>query len=250
MYERSARVAKIGNCFLSMVAAILIISMLLYGGYSLWDTWRIYHNGLADEKLLALKPAENEDGLDFIELRKKIPNTCAWLTIDDTHIDYPVVQGKDDMEYINKNVYGDYSVSGAIFLSCLNRSDFSDRYHLIYGHNMKNGAMFGDVVKFTNQKYFKNHKTGTLYLPGETRKIKLFACIRVNASDAVIYDPESYAQGQIRPLLAYIRENAVQYRETEVAAEESLIALSTCAESETNGRVVLIGKLIKEKADK
>ena len=68
----------------------------------------IYHNGFADEELLTLKPVENEEELDFIELRRKIPNTCAWLTVDDTHIDYPVVQGKDDMEYISKNVYGDY----------------------------------------------------------------------------------------------------------------------------------------------
>ena len=247
MYEKAAKAAKTGNYILSIAAAILIILMLLYGGYSLWDTYRIYHNGFADEELLTLKPVENEEELDFIELRRKIPNTCAWLTVDDTHIDYPVVQGKDDMEYISKNVYGDYSVSGAIFLSCLNKADFSDSYNLVYGHNMKNGAMFGDIVKFANQKYFEKHKTGTLCLPEKTYKIKLFACIRVNASDAMIYEPENYEKDSRDSLLKYIKEHAVQYRKMKIASEESLIAFSTCAESETNGRVVLVGKLVEKR---
>lgn len=247
MYEKAAKAAKTGNYILSIAAAILIILMLLYGGYSLWDTYRIYHNGFTDEELLTLKPAEKENGSDFIELRRKIPNTCAWLTIDDTHIDYPVMQGKDDMEYINKNVYGDYSVSGAIFLSCLNKADFSDSYNLVYGHNMKNGAMFGDIVKFANQKYFEKHKTGTLCLPEKTYKIKLFACIRVNASDAMIYEPENYEKDSRDSLLKYIKEHAVRYREMKITSEESLIAFSTCAESETNGRVVLVGKLVEKR---
>lgn len=42
-------------------------------------------------------------------------DVAGWITIDDTHIDYPVVQGKDDMEYINKDVYGEFSLSGSIF---------------------------------------------------------------------------------------------------------------------------------------
>ena len=247
MYKKAAKAAKIGNFFLNIMVAILILFMLLYGGYSLWDTYRIYHNGFADEELLTLKPVENEEELDFIELRRKIPNTCAWLTVNDTHIDYPVVQGKDDMEYISKNVYGDYSVSGAIFLSCLNKADFSDGYNLVYGHNMKNGAMFGDVVKFAEQKYFEKHKTGTLYLPDKNYKIKFFACIRVNASDAMIYDPESIGKDNRDSLLEYIKEQAVQYRKMKITSEESLIAFSTCAESETNGRVVLVGKLVEGK---
>ena len=52
-------------------------------------------------------------------------DVAGWITIDDTHIDYPVVQGKDDMEYINKDVYGEFSLSGSIFLSCMNKKDFS-----------------------------------------------------------------------------------------------------------------------------
>ena len=165
----------------------------------------------------------------------------AWIKIKGTNIDYPVVQGKDDMEYVNKNVYGEFELSGSIFLSCLNKDDFSDPYNLLYGHHMKNGGMFADVVDFTNKKYFDNHKTGTLYLPEHTWKIRFFACMKVSASDAKMYHPDGYRRENLKDLLEYIKEHATQYRECDVSEADSLIALSTCSEAETNGRVILVG---------
>ena len=167
-----------------------------------------------------------------------------------SNIDYPVVQGQDDMEYINKNVYGEFELSGAIFLSCLNKDDFSDPYNLVYGHNMKNGGMFADVPDFTNKEYFETHQKGKLYLTDATRKIRFFACMKVTAADAKIYHPDGYRKENLKDLLDYIQANAVQYRDVNVADENSLIALSTCSEAETNGRIVLIGKLEREVAEK
>ena len=80
----------------------------------------------------------------------------AWITIDNTHIDYPVLQGKDDMEYVNKDPFGEFALSGSIFLSTKNASDFSDVYNMTYGHHMENGAMFGDLTKMLDLKYLKD----------------------------------------------------------------------------------------------
>lgn len=60
------------------------------------------------------------------------------------------------MEYINKDVYGNFALSGSIFLSSANQPDFTDPYNLIYGHHMSNGAMFGDVVEFTDEAYLRH----------------------------------------------------------------------------------------------
>lgn len=243
--------ARVGNRILSIMAGILILLMLSYGMYSLWDTYKIYANSFADEELLKFRPTDDgEDNPTLKDLKKLNPDVKAWIQVPKTNIDYPVVQGQDNMEYINKNVYGEFELSGAIFLSCLNKDDFSDPYNLVYGHNMKNGGMFADVADFTNKEYFETHQKGKLYLTDATRKIRFFACMKVTAADAKIYHPDGYRKENLKDLLDYIQANAVQYRDVNVADENSLIALSTCSEAETNGRVVLIGKLEREVAEK
>lgn len=249
--KKAAMAARVGNRILSIMAGILILLMLSYGVYSLWDTYKIYANSFADEELLKFRPTDaGEDNPTLKDLKKLNPDVKAWIQVPKTNIDYPVVQGQDDMEYINKNVYGEFELSGAIFLSCLNKDDFSDPYNLVYGHNMKNGGMFADVADFTNKEYFETHQKGKLYLTDTTRKIRFFACMKVTAADAKIYHPDGYRKENLKDLLDYIQANAVQYRDVNVADENSLIALSTCSEAETNGRVVLIGKLEREVAEK
>lgn len=249
--KKAAMAARVGNRILSIMAGILILLMLSYGMYSLWDTYKIYANSFADEELLKFRPTDDgEDNPTLKDLEKLNPDVKAWIQVPKTNIDYPVVQGQDDMEYINKNVYGEFELSGAIFLSCLNKDDFSDLYNLVYGHNMKNGGMFADVADFTNKEYFETHQKGKLYLTDATRKIRFFACMKVTAADAKIYHPDGYRKENLKDLLDYIQANAVQYRDVNVADENSLIALSTCSEAETNGRVVLIGKLEREVAEK
>lgn len=249
--KKAAMAARVGNRILSIMAGILILLMLSYGVYSLWDTYKIYANSFADEELLKFRPTDDgEDNPTLKDLKKLNPDVKAWIQVPKTNIDYPVVQGQDDMEYINKNVYGEFELSGAIFLSCLNKDDFSDPYNLVYGHNMKNVGMFADVADFTNKEYFETHQKGKLYLTDATRKIRFFACMKVTAADAKIYHPDGYRKENLKDLLDYIQANAVQYRDVNVADENSLIALSTCSEAETNGRVVLIGKLEREVAEK
>ena len=249
--KKAAMAARVGNRILSIMAGILILLMLSYGMYSLWDTYKIYANSFADEELLKFRPTDDgEDNPTLKDLKKLNPDVKAWIQVPKTNIDYPVAQGQDDMEYINKNVYGEFELSGAIFLSCLNKDDFSDPYNLVYGHNMKNGGMFADVADFTNKEYFETHQKGKLYLTDATRKIRFFACMKVTAADAKIYHPDGYRKENLKDLLDYIQANAVQYRDVNVADENSLIALSTCSEAETNGRVVLIGKLEREVAEK
>lgn len=249
--KKAAMAARVGNRILSIMAGILILLMLSYGMYSLWDTYKIYANSFADEELLKFRPTDDgEDNPTLKDLKKLNSDVKAWIQVPKTNIDYPVVQGQDDMEYINKNVYGEFELSGAIFLSCLNKDDFSDPYNLVYGHNMKNGGMFADVADFTNKEYFETHQKGKLYLTDATRKIRFFACMKVTAADAKIYHSDGYRKENLKDLLDYIQANAVQYRDVNVADENSLIALSTCSEAETNGRVVLIGKLEREVAEK
>ena len=168
-------------------------------------------------------------------------DVLGWLTIEDTHIDYPVVQGETDMEYINKDVMGDFALAGSIFLSCLNTLDFTDRYNLVYGHHMDNGGMFGDVLEFVDSQYFESHQTGVLFLTDRSFDIQLFACIEADGYDKLIYrvGPEYGTE----ELLDYLKASSTQYRDIGVTPEDQIIAFSTCVDAATNGRVVLYGRL-------
>lgn len=242
--ETAAGAARIGNRILSLTAMIIILLMFLYGGYSLWDSYMINQGAFLDGDLLKYKPAVTGDGspnytLDDLMLLNE--DTRAWITIDDTHIDYPMVQGETDMDYINTDIFGEFQLSGSIFLSCLNSPDFSDSYSLTYGHHMDNGGMYGDVLKFLDEDYFQSHRTGTLFLPEKTYHINLFACMETDGYDRLIYSPgPDYHLGE---LLEYLKSSSARYREISVGEDDRIIGLSTCADAETNGRVILFGRL-------
>ena len=241
--ERAAQAARVGNRILNIIVGILTLILFLYGAYCLWDTYVTARGAFISDDLLEYKPIPGqEENPTLDELMAINPDVVGWLTVDDTHIDYPVVQGENDMEYINKDVYGEFALPGSIFLSCVNSRDFSDPYSLVYGHHMANGAMFGDIVEFVNKDYFDTHTTGTLYLPDETQGITLFACMQTSATDTVVYNPKAQ-QEDVSGLLSYLEENAVQYRDIGVKKSDRIIGLSTCAEAETNGRVIVFGRL-------
>ena len=241
------KVIKAGNKILEILAALFIILMLLYGAYSLWDTCQINRRAFISGELMKYKPVgKSDESPSLQELQKINPDVCAWLTVDGTKIDYPVVQGETNLEYINQDIYGEFALSGSIFLDSRNDRKFIDSYSLLYGHHMDNGAMFGDVMNYKEKKYFESHKTGTLYLNEQLEKIQWFACVETDAYDEVIYNPQDYKKENLEELMEYIKAHAVQYRLPEKKGKEGwnrIIGLSTCSNDQTNGRVILYGFL-------
>ena len=121
------KVIKAGNKILEILAALFIILMLLYGAYSLWDTCQINRRAFISGELMKYKPAGKMDESPSLqELQKINPDVCAWLTVDGTKIDYPVVQGETNLEYINQDIYGEFALSGSIFLDSRNDRKFID----------------------------------------------------------------------------------------------------------------------------
>lgn len=237
-----ARLARGGNRLLGGAAAVLILLIFAYGAFSLWNNYIISHRAFGSE-LLPYKPTPEQTD-SFAELPMLNADVRGWLTIDGTHIDYPVVQGQYDYEYLNKDVFGQYAVSGSIFMSTTNASDFSDPYTLIYGHHMANGAMFGDVDRFLDAAFFNENRTGMLYLPDQSFRIELFACVACSAYDEIIYAQTSQVTDDLPGLVGYIRSLAVHERGIGIQNGDRIIALSTCADTATNGRHVLFGKLV------
>ncbi|WP_164121775.1 class B sortase [Sharpea azabuensis] len=238
--DRSAHAARIGNKLINIILSILMIILLLYGGFSLYSNYQINHNALGGN-YLKYKPQNNAEGL--AALMKKNKDVRAWLTIDHTHIDYPVVQGHYDYEYLNKDVFGDYTLSGSIFMSTTNNPHFQDPYTLIYGHHMEAGAMFGDIDKFLDRSFFEKNTKGKLYTLDHVYKITIFACVSCDAYDSHFYSQEAQVTKNLPALEHYIQSKSVNYRAMNLKNGDHIIGLSTCADTKTNGRYILFGKL-------
>jgi sortase B len=249
--EVAAKISHGISRILNIVIAISLVVACLYSGYALWDNWQIYNGAKLDSDLLKYKPNTDGDysGLTLSELQKINPDVCAWLTVDGTNIDYPVVQGEDNFTYINKDVYGEFSLSGSVFLDYHNNRDFSDFYSLLYAHHMEGNVMFGEVPNFLEKDYFEEHTSGTLYLvDGSMYEIEWFASFTTNAYDSKVF----YAVGENGDalkdaVLDYVKQKAVQYREVGVTTSDQIIGLSTCFSDNTDGRSILFGRMSKKK---
>jgi sortase B len=224
----------------SLDRVVLIIALLFFlvCVYAMVDAAMVYYNA-NDTSVLKYKPTLNNTEI----LRELSDDAVAWLTVDDTNIDYPVMQGKDNSEYLNKDPYGKYSLSGSIFLDSRCKGDFTGKYSLIYGHHMEYGAMFGALDEFSKPEFFNTHRTGTLITVGGTvYKIDFFACTKAQATEAVVFNPEESRYAQLN---AFLMENALIYEEP--AEEKSVIALSTCQSAETIERKIVFGTMTEIK---
>lgn len=223
--------------FAVLTSFVLIFS---YGCYALWDSGQVFQAASA-EKYEVYKPTV-DDSLSFEELQAVNPEIIGWLTVDGTHIDYPFTQGKDNHQYINTNVEGEYSLAGSIFLDYRNQKDFSDFNSILYGHHMAENAMFGDLADFKDQEFFDGHRYGKLYFDGKNHQIEFFAFLEVDAYDSRIYDP-AIPESERQEYLDRIFREALHRREIQIGITNHLILLSTCTSEVTNGRHVLVGRI-------
>jgi sortase B len=109
---------------------------------------------------------------------------------------------------------------------------------------MEGNVMFGELTNFVEEDYFESHETGKLYTPEKTFSIVWFACIETDSLDKKMFYPENITtEASEEELLEYIQESATQYRDIGVTASDQLLALSTCSDASTDGRVLLIGRM-------
>ena len=221
---------------INFIVAIISLILFLICLYAMIDAYNVYV-GASDTGILKYKPVAGNTEI----LRELSDDAVAWLTVDGTRIDYPVMQGKTNDDYLNKDPYGEFSLSGSIFLDSRNDKMFSDPYSLVYGHHMEYGAMFGSLDGYADREYFDAHKTGTLtVIKGAEYKITFFAACKAQATEKVIFDPP---ESNNQALLEYLNKHAVIYDPRGVSAGSKLIALSTCQSAESNERMIVFGTL-------
>lgn len=238
------KAVKVLDFITDIIIEIILCILFLFGIYSLWDSKQVYQQ--ADNSNYTAYRPDTEDSVSFEELRSINPEVFAWLTVNDTPIDYPVTQTDNNEKYINTNAEGQYTQSGSIFLDYRNSPDFSDFNSIIYGHHMEEKLMFGSLSDFAEKDYFDTHPYGNLYFNGKNHGLEFFALVRTDAYDKKIFCPAVKEKKERQAYIDNIVSNAIYYRDMTVTANDYIILLSTCTSSITNGRYLLIGKISSE----
>lgn len=241
-------ILKGANALISLVIVLALCLAGAYAAYALWDNSLIYAavDNVQDE-MIKLKPKIVEDQKpSFDELQAINPDVRAWVTLDNTNIDYPVMQGKTNLSYINTDVYGNFAFAGSIFLDSRNDSNFNDAYSLLYGHHMEKGKMFGDLDLYKKETFFKENQTGMLILPDRVYKLEIYACLLVPSSDESIFEPERW-QSDIEGLLQFADKSALYKNNTAIESnlrpkdmDPKILAFTTCSSEFTDARTVIL----------
>lgn len=184
--------------------------------------------------------------VDFAKLKEMNNDAVAWLNIEDTDISYAVVQAEDNDYYLHRNLQKEYSFAGTLFTDYQNSSDFSDFNTIIYGHNMKNGSMFGKLKKYKDVNYYNEHPYIDLFIDGQKLRYQVFSARDVDVTTTKtyynVYGQSSLKQEMIDEWLS----NTLYSTGVDVQPTDKVLTLSTCVDSlDDKYRFVVNAKLIE-----
>lgn len=188
---------------------------------------------------------------EYKTLYSKNKRLIGWLKIDDTNIDYPVMQTENNEYYLDHNFNQEYDKNGSLFLDCDCNVYPRSTNMIIYGHHMKSGSMFGNLQQYAKESYGKKHSViefDTIYEKATYQVMYVFRSQVYNEDDVVFKYYQFIEANSEEEFNFYMKEMAsMSLYDTGVTANfgDSLLTLSTCDSSQTDGRFVVVAKRIK-----
>ena len=183
--------------------------------------------------------------IDFKSLKEKNSDTIAYIKVNGTNIDYVVVKGNDNSYYLNHNFNKEYNVAGWIFSDYHNKFDETDKNIVIFGHNTKNGSMFGTLKNVLDKSWQENKDNLEITLVTEKGQYKyqVFSTYSIIAEDYYI-NTIFNSDNEYSRFLNEIRFRSNYDYNVEVNSNDKILTLSSCI-GDGKKRVVLHAKLIE-----
>ena len=192
------------------------------------------------------EPDKEKFRVDFDGLKAVNPDVVAWIVIPGLDISYPVVQGEDNNFYLHQTYEKNYNFAGTIFIDYENKRDFSDCNTLVYGHNMKNGSMFGMLKKYrADETLYNTSKYFWILTPEKDYRYEIIAAYTTSVNS----DTYTLFKGPGKEFLEYekkmfqnseIRTDATA---SEANVKDKIVTLSTCTGNQAT-RFVVQGKRV------
>ena len=151
----------------------------------------------------------------LLQLMHEYEDCIGYIDIENSNVHYPIMQHEDNEYYLRRDMEGDYSILGCIYMDS-NHDIRKKGLHTIYGHNMKDGSMFADITKFVDKEYLDEHQE-----------------IRIQTDEREI---------NLRPVYCYVDKANADYRKELTTCDQVIdfLKLHTGKEFETDDVYVLI----------
>lgn len=262
--EQKMKLSKKNILFIILV--ILLIILLLGLGYILFVVYNNYtaRNNYNNIKDTAFSTQETnsetqpftghkelaDNPVNFNSLKEVNEEIYAWIYVPGTEVDYPVLQSfTSDFFYLDHDVYKNYLFAGSIYTESCNLRNFTDRNTVLYGHNMADGSMFATLHRFEDESFFKENKYIYVYLPG--RKLTYEIVSAYNYDDRHIMNSFNFNDDEVfKEYIEFVMNphSSVSNVNTDIELDlnSKLITLSTCLNSNDDGRYLVQGVLIKD----
>lgn len=240
---------------LIIVFAIIFVCCCVYIGFYLYNSSRAQteYTTTSTSAQTTTQGALADNPVDFESLQAQNDEIYAWIKIDDTDVDYPIVQSKnDDNFYLNHSAMDkSWLASGAIYTQGCNSIDFSDPITLVYGHNGYKETMFTTLHKFEDADFFNSHEYFYIYLPGRKLTYQVVSAFKYddrhimnsfNFADA--NDLKTFQDTVTNPTSAL--KNVRTDLDTEINENSKIVVLSTCITNQKSNRYLVCGVLVKD----
>ena len=238
----------------------LIAVALLFTGYKVYRTFKDDKEAIKEyEKIqgIAIDDSETDENeetsivVDFAKLSEMNSQIVAWIHFEEPSvINYPIVQGEDNEKYLKTSFEGKENGAGCIYMDAHNKKNFDDKNTFIYGHNRRNGHMFGSLMNYKDEGYYKSHPYFEIYTPdGYRTRYQIFSVSEVGVSSEN-YKRVYVNETEYSDYIDMIRKTSLYETEVEVAKDSNIVSLSTCTNVRMEERLIIHGVRIKQEQTK
>ena len=250
------------------IALIVAIAVFCYAAFNLYHIYTEYKKGTdeynqIEEMAVTERDADSAEvagpnaqlkppiEVDFDKLKSVNEDVVGWIYVDALpDISYPIVKGKDNQTYLHQTYEKNYNFAGTIFVDYENSGDFSDCNTLVYGHNMKNGSMFGHLKKFReDDKLYKQDKYFWIMTPERNYRYEIITAYTtgVNSDTYTLFKgPGEEFEKYLETIKGY---SEIQTDDTDLTIKDRIVTLSTCTGNESTRFVVQGKRVDAEDAD-
>ena len=239
---------------LNIIIYMILIFVLIYSGIKIfkWYKDKTNNNKIAEQiKSTVIVEDKNEDEnkeeytVDFNKLKEQNNETVAWIKVNNTNVEYPVVRATNNSFYLNHSFDKSKNSAGWIFADYKNKFDNTDKNIVIYGHNMRDDSMFGSLKNILNSDWYNNEENTNIALYTENEKYiyKVFSIYKIESEDYYI-KTEFSNDNEFEKFIKTLKKRSIKNFNIDISKEDSILTLSTC-ENNNKYRVVLHSKKIK-----